>query len=106
VQHTWPTIARDSQELCVALSDNEFCVMRAKRYYDEDAEIQTDVNETAFCRHGYREEDLPKIFDAETILGWKAEDAKREQDYQKQSELRDRQRFEELKRKFEPTKAV
>ena len=62
----------------LAMGEDEFVLLRARRLYDEDAEIQHDPEEVEFYRHDYRREELAKVFDANTMTGFDAEDAKRE----------------------------
>lgn len=92
--------SRSDDEILIALGEDEFAIIKAARRYDEDAEIEHDVSDTAFCRISFQDADLPKVFDANTIAEFKEEDAREYEKQRKRMEEYDRKKFEELKAKF------
>jgi hypothetical protein len=93
------------QMMLLAFSGNEFAIVKAQEQgYDEDAEIDHDVSDVLFDHYDYSEEDLEKVFGADTVIQWKADDAKRELEVRQQMEDRRRAEYERLKAEFEGTK--
>lgn len=94
------------QMMLIAFSGNEFAIVKAEsRYDDEDGEIEWDVPDVEFDRRDYSEEDLEKVFGADAVIQWKADDAKLEAEVKERMEASRRREYERLKAEFEKESA-
>lgn len=90
--------SRGGDAILLALSGDNFAIIKAEPGYDDDADIDSDAE---FYRHDYNQEDLARVFNDETIHEWSALKEAQMLRNAEACEKADRQKYEALKAKFE-----